>query len=105
MGLLRGITTGIRAAAWAVGRECAMAGLPLVGDEFAGYRVRSVLGRGGMSVVYQAENLRLSSVIALKVLAPELAVDDVFRARFLEESRIAASLSHPNVIPIYDMGS
>ena len=82
-----------------------MAGLPLVGDEFAGYRVRSVLGRGGMSVVYQAENLRLSSVIALKVLAPELASDDVFRARFLEESRMAASLNHPNVIPIYDMGS
>jgi serine/threonine protein kinase len=82
-----------------------MSGLPLVGDEFAGYRVRSVLGRGGMSVVYQAENLRLSSVIALKVLAPELAADDVFRARFLEESRIAASLNHPNVIPIYDMGS
>jgi hypothetical protein len=82
-----------------------MAGLPLVGDEFAGYRVRAVLGRGGMSVVYQAENLRLSSIIALKVLAPELASDDVFRARFLEESRIAASLNHPNVIPIYDMGS
>jgi serine/threonine protein kinase len=82
-----------------------MAGLPLVGDEFAGYRVRAVLGRGGMSVVYQAENLRLSSIIALKVLAPELADDDVFRARFLEESRIAASLNHPNVIPIYDMGS
>ena len=73
--------------------------LPLVGDEFAGYRVRSVLGRGGMSVVYQAENVRLSSVIALKVLAPELAADDTFRARFLEESRIAASLNHPNVIP------
>jgi hypothetical protein len=82
-----------------------MRGLPLVGDEFAGYRVRSVLGRGGMSVVYQAENLRLSNVIALKVLAPELAANDVFRARFLEESRIAASLNHPNVIPIYDMGS
>jgi len=82
-----------------------MAGLPLVGDEFAGYRVRAVLGRGGMSVVYQAENLRLNNVIALKVLAPELAADDVFRARFLEESRIAASLNHPNVIPIYDMGS
>src|SRR5512142_1747101 len=84
---------------------CMMPELPLVGDEFAGYRVRAVLGRGGMSVVYQAENLRLSSVIALKVLAPELASDDVFRARFLEESRIAASLNHPNVIPIYDMGS
>ena len=79
--------------------------LPLVGDEFAGYRMRAVLGRGGMSVVYQAENLRLSNTIALKVLAPELAANDVFRARFLEESRIAASLNHPNVIPIYDMGS
>jgi serine/threonine-protein kinase len=82
-----------------------MAELPLVGDEFAGYRLRSVLGRGGMSVVYQAENPRLGSVIALKVLAPELAADDAFRARFLAESRIAASLNHPNVIPIYDMGS
>ena len=82
-----------------------MAELPLVGDEFAGYRLRAVLGRGGMSVVYQAENPRLGSVIALKVLAPELAADNVFRARFLEESRIAASLNHPNVIPIYDTGS
>src|SRR5881397_2726411 len=82
-----------------------MSELPLVGDEFAGYRMRAVLSRGGMSVVYQAENLRLGNVIALKVLAPELAADDVFRARFLEESRIAASLNHPNVIPIYDMGS
>src|SRR5207249_978241 len=86
-------------------KGCVMAELPLVGDEFAGYQMRAVLGRGGMSVVYQAENLRLSNVIALKVLAPELASDDVFRARFLEESRIAASLNHPNVIPIYDMGS
>jgi hypothetical protein len=82
-----------------------MAELPLVGEEFAGYRLRSVLGRGGMSVVYQADNPRLGSVVALKVLAPELASDDVFRARFLEESRIAASLNHPNVIPIYDAGS
>ena len=79
--------------------------LPLVGDEFAGYRLRSVLGRGGMSVVYQAENPRLGNVIALKVLAPELADDDIFRARFLEESRIAAAMNHPNVIPIHDMGS
>ena len=66
-----------------------MTGLPLVGDEFAGYRTRAVLGRGGMSVVYQAENLRLSSVIALKILAPELASDDVgrFKPSLLEESR------------------
>ena len=82
-----------------------MAELPLVGEEFAGYRLRAVLGRGGMSVVYQAENPRLGSIVALKVLAPELAANDTFRARFLEESRIAASLNHPNVIPIYDTGS
>jgi len=79
--------------------------LPLVGDEFAGYRLRAVLGRGGMSTVYQAENPRLGNVIALKVLAPELANDDVFRTRFLEESRIAAAMNHPHVIPIHDMGS
>jgi len=79
--------------------------LPLVGDEFAGYRLRAVLGKGGMSTVYQAENPRLGNVIALKVLAPELASDDVFRTRFLEESRIAAAMNHPHVIPIHDMGS
>jgi hypothetical protein len=79
--------------------------LPLVGDEFAAYRLRSVLGRGGMSVVYMAENPRLGNVIALKVLAPELAGDDIFRTRFLEESRIAAAMNHPHVIPIHDMGS
>jgi non-specific serine/threonine protein kinase len=82
-----------------------MVTLPMVGDELAGYRLRGVLGRGGMSVVYEAENPRLGSTVALKVLAPELATNDLFRARFLRESRIAASLNHPNVIPIYDMGA
>ena len=82
-----------------------MTTLPRVGDEFAGYRLLAVLGRGGMSVVFQAENPRLGSLAALKVLAPELAENDLFRTRFLQESRTAASLSHPNVIPIYDMGS
>jgi serine/threonine-protein kinase len=79
--------------------------LPLVGAEFAGYRLRGVLGRGGMSIVYQAENPRLGNVIALKVLAPELATDQVFRTRFREESQIAAALNHPHVIPIHDFGS
>jgi serine/threonine protein kinase len=82
-----------------------MPDLPLVGTDFAGYRLRSVLGRGGMSVVYQAENPRLLNLIALKVLAPDLASDEVFRTRFREESQIAASLNHPNVIPIHDFGS
>ena len=82
-----------------------MPDLPLVGTDFAGYRLRSVLGRGGMSVVYQAENPRLGNVIALKVLDPALAGDEVFRTRFRAESQIAASLDHPNVIPIHDFGS
>jgi Protein kinase domain len=82
-----------------------MAELPLVGEEFAGYRLVAIVGRGGMSTVFRAENPRLGNVIALKVLAPELATNDVFRTRFLEESRIAASMNHPNVIPIHDMGS
>jgi YVTN family beta-propeller protein len=104
---------GLRAAAqeipdWAAisgGEQLNMPELPLVGDEFAGYRLRSVLGRGGMSVVFQAEHPRLGNVVAIKVLAPELASDDIFRTRFLEESRIAASMNHPNVIPIHDMGA
>jgi serine/threonine protein kinase len=77
----------------------------MIGEELAGYRLLAVLGRGGMSVVYVAENSRLSNTVALKVLSPDLATDDVFRARFLHESRVAASLNHPNVIPIYDMGA
>jgi serine/threonine protein kinase len=82
-----------------------MAEMPLVGEEFAGYRLVAVLGRGGMSVVFRAENPRLGNVIALKVMNPELAGDDVFRARFLDESRIAASMNHPHVIPIHDTGA
>jgi serine/threonine protein kinase len=78
--------------------------LPSIGTQFAGYRLEAEIGRG-LSVVYRAENPRLRSDIALKVLPPALAADEVFRARFLNESRIAASLNHPNVIPIYDMGS
>ena len=78
--------------------------LPRVGEDFAGYGLRAVLGRGGMSVVFEAENRRLGSKLALKVLAPELASDDVFRTRFLKESRMAASLNHPHVLPIYDVG-
>ena len=82
-----------------------MRDLPRVGEEFAGYRLGPRLGRGGMSVVYQAENWRLGNVVALKILAPELANDDQFRTRFLQESRIAASLNHPNVVPVTDFGA
>ncbi len=63
-----------------------------------------MLGRGGMSVVYLAEHPRLKNKVALKLLAPALAEDDVFRERLVRESRLAASLNHPNVIPVYDTG-
>lgn len=54
---------------------------PLTGDEFAGYLLSEVLGRGGKSTVYRAENPRAGTVIALKVMAPELAEDDIFPAQ------------------------
>lgn len=75
------------------------------GDVLAGYRIESVLGRGGMGVVYRATNLALEQVEAFKVIAWEFAADEDFRERFKRESRIAASLrSHPNVITVYNAG-
>jgi serine/threonine protein kinase len=75
---------------------------PGVGQTFGGYTIESVLGRGGMGTVFLATHVRLGRRVALKVIAPELAEDEEFRARFLRESQLAASLDHPNVIPIYD---
>jgi streptogramin lyase/predicted Ser/Thr protein kinase len=73
-----------------------------VGTELAGYRIVGVIGRGGMSVVYLAEHVRLGRKVALKVLAPELAGSERFHDRFLRESKLAASIDHPNIVPIYD---
>jgi len=73
-----------------------------VGTELAGYRIERVIGRGGMSVVYLAEHVRLGRRVALKLLAAELADSERFRDRFLRESRLAASIDHPNIVPIYD---
>ena len=75
---------------------------PGVGESFGGYRIESLLGRGGMGIVFLATHERLERKVALKVIAPNLALDEEFRARFLRESQLAASLDHPNVIPIYD---
>ena len=63
-----------------------------------------MVGRGGMGVVYQATDLSLDRPVALKVIAPELSQDEHFRTRFLREPKLAASLDHPNVIPIYEAG-
>ena len=77
---------------------------PRIGSEIAGYRIERLLGRGGMSVVYLAHDPRLDRRVALKLLAPELSSDEKFRERFLRESQLAASLDHPNVIPIFVVG-
>ena len=74
------------------------------GRPFAGYRIEAVAGRGGMGVVYRAVQEGLERPVALKLIAPELARDQEFRARFVRESRLAASLDHPHVIPVYEAG-
>src|SRR3954451_22426627 len=73
-----------------------------VGSEVAGYRIEGLLARGGMGVVYRAVHLGLERPVALKVIARELVDREGFRERFLRESRLAARLDHPAVVPIYD---
>jgi streptogramin lyase len=77
---------------------------PRIGSELLGYRIEALIGRGGMGVVYRARDARLNRNVALKLIAPELASDERFRGRFLAESELAASLEHPNVIPIHAAG-
>jgi hypothetical protein len=78
--------------------------LPDIGTQFAGYRIEGVVGRGGMGVVYRATELALDRPVALKLIAPEFAGDDSFRERFLRESRLAASIDHPGILPVYAAG-
>ncbi len=70
----------------------------------AGYELEEIIGRGGMGVVYCATQLRLGRAVAIKLIASERAGDPVFRERFIVESRIAASIEHANVIPVYETG-
>jgi serine/threonine-protein kinase len=74
------------------------------GDQIAGYVLEEQIGRGGMAVVFRAHDERLDRRVALKLLAPGLSADSAFRARFIRESRAAAAVDHPNVIPVYDAG-
>jgi YVTN family beta-propeller protein len=77
---------------------------PRIGTEFLGYQIEALIGRGGMSAVYRARHLALDRSVALKLLAAALADDERFRERFLRESKLAASIEHPNIVPIYDAG-
>ncbi len=81
-----------------------MRGEPGIGTEFGNYRLEELLSRGGMGVVYLAEDVRMGRTVALKLIAAEYAENEAFRARFLHESRVAGAINHPNVIPVYDAG-
>ncbi len=76
----------------------------LVGRTLGDYTIEAVVGRGGMATVYRARDRRLGRAVALKILAPQLAHDHRFRERFVRESRLVASIDHPNIIPIYEAG-
>ncbi len=76
----------------------------LIGQQIAGYRIEQEIGRGGMAVVYRARDLRLERTVALKLLAPELARNDTFRRRFTHESRAAAAIDHPHIVPVFEAG-
>ena len=77
---------------------------PRIGTDLAGYRIEALLGHGGMGVVYRAEDTRLGRQVALKLLSPERGEDGHFRERFLAESRLAASIEHPNILPVHEAG-
>src|SRR5688500_20380998 len=68
------------------------------------YELEGEIGRGGMSVVYRARDLRLNRPVAIKVLPPELAHDPAIRARFTREAQMSAQLSHAHIVPIYAVG-
>jgi len=77
-------------------------GEPSIGSTLAGYRIEALIARGGMGVVYRATQVALERPVALKVISRELAGQAGFRERFLRESRLAARLDHPGVVPVYD---
>ncbi|HEX5711850.1 MAG TPA: protein kinase, partial [Solirubrobacterales bacterium] len=74
----------------------------VIGSTVAGYRIDALIARGGMGVVYRATHLGLERPVALKVISRELAGQEGFRERFQRESRLAASLDHPAVVPVFD---
>jgi len=75
----------------------------LVGKTILHYRILSLLGEGGMGLVFRAEDSRLQREVALKFLSPALLGDEEDRGRFLNEARAAASLDHPNICTVHDV--
>jgi Protein kinase domain len=81
---------------------------PVVGFDaglrVAGYQLHEEIGRGGMAVVFRARDERLGRLVALKILAPAYAADEGFRHRFIRESRAAASVDDPHIVPVFEAG-
>src|SRR3954453_4589279 len=75
------------------------------GNEISGYRIVSLVGRGGMAVVYRAEDTRLGRNVALKRITSQLADSEQFRQRLIWGARLEAPLDHPNIAPLYDAGA
>jgi serine/threonine protein kinase len=74
------------------------------GSTFGGYEVESVVGLGGIGILYRARQIRLDRPVALKLVEPTVARDPVIRERLRREARTVASLDHPNVVPLYEAG-
>src|SRR3954451_18897403 len=74
------------------------------GTQVGGYLIESVLGHGGMSVVYEARQIALDRKVAFKLLAPHLTADADFRERFRHEGRLQATLDHPHIVTVYEAG-
>ncbi|MFI9329491.1 serine/threonine-protein kinase [Kitasatospora sp. NPDC052868] len=70
----------------------------------AGYELENEIGRGRTGTVYRATDLRLGRTLAVKLLAPELGRDEAFRRRFVRDSRIAAEIDHPHIVPVMEAG-
>jgi serine/threonine protein kinase len=76
----------------------------MIGNVIGHYRIESKLGSGGMGVVYKAEDINLDRTVALKFLAPHLLGSEEYKQRFLREAKAAASLDHPNICMIHEVG-
>jgi serine/threonine protein kinase len=75
----------------------------MIGQTVSHYRIIEELGRGGMGIVYKAEDTKLKRTVALKFLPQQLTVNETDKARFLQEAQAAAAINHPNVCVIYDI--
>jgi serine/threonine-protein kinase len=74
------------------------------GESIGGYRLGRLIGEGGMGLVWEAEQVSLSRMVALKLIRAQLAADPDFRTRFQKEAQVAASIDHPNVVTVFDSG-